>query len=120
MRANLRKFLTQDLTVIPLIHLNEYGEPGTLTDTPTFITPSMVTIDAPYTIKARIEYSVKKIVSIQGNEVLSSAQAFIDGNSSIQITDKVQLPNSPKILSMLRIAYFQNGDGSMHHMIVYV
>ena len=70
------------------------------------------------TIPCRIDAEEKKLVSMQGDEIISTAQIIISGDYTIDPEDRIVLPDSREPL-ILRIQENVDPNGDRHHTVIY-
>ncbi len=99
MDAALRALLTDTVTLAAYTSQDVYGSP---------------TYASPQTVPARIEYKVRRVVDHTGQERVSRARVFLDGDVVLDLRDRVTLPDgtSPPILALYSV---RDVDGSISH-----
>lgn len=102
MDAALLALLTETLMVRPYLSQDAYGTP---TYGPSVPTP------------AREEWKIRRIVDQTGQERISRARVFFDGDVSLTVRDQVTLTDgtTPPILLLYHV---RNINGSVHHLEV--
>jgi hypothetical protein len=98
-----KRWLRQSLTVYPYEGLNVYGER---------------LVGGAITVPCRLAQSNKRIISNQGNEVISTCQITVDGAASTVANDKIALPDgtTPTILT---IQYGLSPSGATYAKVIY-
>lgn len=102
MDAALQALLTETLTVKPYLTQDAYGRP---------------TYGPPVTYAAREEWRIRQIVDQTGQERISRARVFFDGNVPLTLRDQVTLTDgtSPPILLLYHVRGMQ---GAISHLEV--
>jgi subtilase family serine protease len=87
MLPGTKTWLRQTITHYPFVNYNSEGQP---------------TFGTPFSVKCRVEKRNQNIISIDGNEVISTLQVYIDGSETFTVNDKIILSDniSPPILSI--------------------
>src|ERR1044072_392029 len=102
MQGALQALLTDHLLHEPYVGQDEYGAPqygaGTLRP-------------------ARVEYTMRRGMTAQGQEAVSRARVFFDGDANIQLRDRVTLPDATQP-AMLMLNKVSGVDGMVDHFEV--
>lgn len=70
---------------------------------------------APVSLPARVEYAPTRIVTAQGEERLSRARVFLDGNIMVDLRDRLTLPDSTTP-ALLVVAPMRDETGAVDHI----
>jgi hypothetical protein len=100
MQASLQALLTETVQQAPYLTQESYGTP---------------TYGPAVARRARIDWTVRRITTAQGDDRVSLARVFLAGEDGpVTLRDQLVLPDgtAPKIL---RIAAPKDLDGSPHH-----
>lgn len=95
--------LNQTVTIAPATGVDGYAQP-------TFGTGVLVNA---------VVFGKQKVVkNAQGQDVLSTAQTFVNGTTAVTTSSKITLPDgtTPPILA---VATFPDADGTTHHKVIY-
>lgn len=103
MLEGTKRWLRQSLSVYPYETLNVFGER---------------IFGGAITVPCRIAQTNKRIISNQGEEVLSTTQITIDGAASTVANDKIILPDSASPI-ILAIQYGLSASGTTHTKVIY-
>lgn len=102
METALLALLTETLTVAPYLSQDAYGKP---------------TYGPPVMYPAREEWKIRRIVDQTGQERISRARVFFDGNVPLTMRDHVTLTDgtAPPILLLYHV---RDISGGIHHLEV--
>lgn len=102
MDAALLALLTETLTVAPYLSQDAYGKP---------------TYGPSVTYAAREEWKIRRIVDQTGQERISRARVFFDGDVTLTLRDQVTLTDgtTPPILLLYHV---RDLSGGTHHLEV--
>ena len=70
------------------------------------------------TIACRIDMKQKKFIDFQGNEIITSAQIIVSGEYTININDRIVLPDGSEPIIQV-VEGNVDADGNAHHTVVY-
>jgi hypothetical protein len=79
----------------------------------------VVTYGTAVSYKARVSYTNKRVRSrVTGDDVISTAQAWINGNPTLNVDDRITLPDGSQPII---VSWDQPFDetGSAHHVKIY-
>ena len=76
------------------------------------------TFAAPVMLPALVEYKIRRIVTAQGEERMSRAKVFLDGNVVLDLRDKLTLEDgtSPALQLVYQV---RDEGGAVHHIECY-
>jgi len=96
------EWFNQTVTIEPFTGVNTYGEPQ---------------YGDPVQYSAFVQHKTKLVRDRTGQEVVSTAQVYLDGSVDVGIQDRITLPegSQPVILS---IEVLPDETGSTHHKVV--
>lgn len=104
MDAVFQALLTETLTIAAYTGVQDgYGQP---------------TFGSPVSVPARLEYKTRRIVTATGDERLSRCRAFLEGTLTLDLRDKLILPDGTSPPMQLIYAPRDEG-GAIDHYEVY-
>lgn len=74
---------------------------------------------APVQLPARVEYAPTRIVTAQGEERLSRARVFLDGTVTVDLRDRLTLPDTTQP-ALLVVAPMRDEVGAVDHIEIRV
>lgn len=104
MLSGTLSWLKQTVTIYPYSSINSYGE---------------YSFGSGVSTPCRIESTDEQVISEDGTAVFTSAKLTIDGSKSVNVKDKVVLPNGDYRL-IAKIEDVTGPDGTSYLKVLYV
>ena len=104
MLIGTKRWLSSTVAIEPYSALDEFGQS---------------TYGTSVNHAASIAKKAVKTFAVDGAEVVSSTQVYLDGSASVSVNDKITLPDAttPRIINMETIN--DPGDGSAYMKVIY-
>jgi hypothetical protein len=100
---SLLLLLNQSITLAPSTGLDGYG---------------IETFGSAVTVKAIIFQKQKLVLNAQGDSVVSTAQTFVDGTTTVTTNSKITLPDGTTPI-IFAVSSFPNELGAIDYKIIY-